>query len=885
MLVEKNRDHQQQGCISSSIRILTQKKLLLVFGLALSFVVLAACFVLAVYVKGWNSAQHFSEVHKETMRRKIPILIRPEIWFKSLLPSSAAIPKLYIDIKFKDFQKILQQREAARKIYKIVQGSDDWVPASISYNDVKTKVKLRIKGDTLAHMHGEKSSFRINTKGGKSFFGMRRFSIQNPSTRNYESEILFYHALQREGIMVPRYFFVNVTINGQDIGIMALEEHMSKELLESQNRKESPIIRFDDKAYFDAYETPFFMLFGNYKTMPVSTVGGNPKKNSAAFQLYLQTAVGLLRGFALGEIPPSQAFDPVVTGRYLAVTKVWGAEHSLSLDDARFYYNPITAKLELIGHDGHIYYAPLDLDRPLARQLLADPEIKSVYSETLQRIDREFQEGITMKWAQEVQDRNVSILQQEFYAVEKLDLNRVKKRASVAHKLDQGLFDNYPSYLNVYYIEGADQKGVLEITNSIPNPIDVTSIKVVNRLTGTEVPVSSNLFKMVPFLLKGTLFESTPKVIRIVLDKNYDLKRYGIQVSSNIRGGGKQKVHEAISYYPSLKISPIPDRSISQVLSDFSFITQTEPNTLRVDQGEWNIDSWLFVPRNFKLIIPDGTVLRFNSSSGIIARGPVVINGTTDNPVVFEGRDQKGSQGQWQGIFVADTKEPSVWSNVVIKNTSGISTKGWNLTAGTTFYQADAVLENVSFLGNRCEDSLNIVRSKFEISGISIKNALSDGFDSDFSQGVVTQGKFENIGLAGGGDAIDVSGTTINITETMFKNIGDKAVSAGERSTVTGAQLHIESAGAGVVSKDGSQVSLENSIIRDYNIASMMVYIKKPEYGPATISANNIEAENLPVSAVAQKGSHIFIDGVEIPSRDLDVKRLYATQMKPALKK
>ena len=162
---------------------------------------------------------------------------------------------------------------------------------------------------------------------------------------------------------------------------------------------------------------------------------------------------------------------------------------------------------------------------------------------------------------------------------------------------------------------------------------------------------------------------------------------------------------------------------------------------------------------------------------------------------------------------------------------------------------------------------------------------MSDGFDSDFSQGVVTQGKFENIGLAGGGDAIDVSGTTINITETMFKNIGDKAVSAGERSTVTGAQLHIESAGVGVVSKDGSQVSLENSIIRDYNIASMMVYIKKPEYGPATISANNIEAENLSVSAVAQKGSHIFIDGVEIPSRDLDVKRLYATQMKPALKK
>jgi hypothetical protein len=885
MLVEKNRNSQQLGYTSSALKILSQKKLLWVTGFLLGTVVLAACFVLAVYVKGWSSAQHFSEVHKETMRRKIPFLLLPQIWVKSLLSPAEAIPKLYIDIKFQGVQKILRQKEAARKANKIVQGSDDWVPAHVSYNDSKIKVKLRLKGDTLAHMHGDKSSFRIHTKGKKSLFGMRRFSIQNPSTRNYESEILFYRALQREGIMVPRYFFVNVTINGKDIGIMALEEHMSKELLESQGRKEAPIIRFDDEVFFDAYQTPFFRLFGSHKAMPVKTIGGNPKKKSAVFQSYLQTATGLLRGFTQGEIAPSKVFDPVMTGRYLAVAKVWGAAHSLAPDDARFYYNPITAKLEMIGHDGSLSFEPLTQDAPLARQLLAAQKIKSVYSETLQRIDREFQEGVTMKWAQEVQDKNVSTLQQEFYAVEKFNLNEVKRRASMAHKLDQGLFNNYPDYLNVYYMDGIDQRGVLEMTNRLPNPVNVTSIKIVNRLTGAEIPVSSDLFKTVPFLLKGTPYASNPKIIRIVLDKIYDFKKYGIRVHSNIKGGSQSMVHEAISYYPSLKLSPIPDRSISQVLSDFPFVTQAKPNTLRIEQGEWNVDSWLFVPKGFKLIIPEGTILRFSSSTGIIARGPVIMNGANDNPVVLEGEGQKESQGQWQGIFVSDTKEPSVWSNVVIRNTSGISTKGWGLTAGTTFYQADAILKNVSFLGNRCEDSLNIVRSKFEISGISIKNALSDGFDSDFSNGIVTKGKFENIGLAGGGDGIDVSGTTINIRETMFKNIGDKAISAGEKSTVTGTQLHIEGAGAGVVSKDGSHVSLENSTIRDYNIAAMMVYIKKQEYGPATILANHIEADNLPVSAIAQKGSHILIDGIEVPSRDLNVKRLYAAQMKPALKK
>ena len=44
-----------------------------------------------------------------------------------------------------------------------------------------------------------------------------------------ESEILLFEALKREGILVPRYFFVEVSINGKNIGLMALEEHFSKE--------------------------------------------------------------------------------------------------------------------------------------------------------------------------------------------------------------------------------------------------------------------------------------------------------------------------------------------------------------------------------------------------------------------------------------------------------------------------------------------------------------------------------------------------------------------------------------------------------------------------------------------------------------------------------
>ena len=42
--------------------------------------------------------------------------------------------------------------------------------------------------------------------------------------------------------------FAHIFINGENWGVMDIEEHMSKELLEKQNRKESIIVRFPTAA-------------------------------------------------------------------------------------------------------------------------------------------------------------------------------------------------------------------------------------------------------------------------------------------------------------------------------------------------------------------------------------------------------------------------------------------------------------------------------------------------------------------------------------------------------------------------------------------------------------------------------------------------------------
>ena len=93
-------------------------------------------------------------------------------------------------------------------------------------------------------------SLKIKMKKKDSLFGMKRFSIQNPEERLYEGAIIFFEALRREGVLTPRYFFTDLTVNGKNIGIMAVEEHFSKELLESQGRKEGVILKYDESLWF-----------------------------------------------------------------------------------------------------------------------------------------------------------------------------------------------------------------------------------------------------------------------------------------------------------------------------------------------------------------------------------------------------------------------------------------------------------------------------------------------------------------------------------------------------------------------------------------------------------------------------------------------------------
>ncbi|MGH7456765.1 MAG: hypothetical protein ACRENG_35780, partial [bacterium] len=165
--------------------------------------------------------------------------------------------RITIDVKHEHFQKLAYKREIALATRILTASDDDFVPAKIRYQDTTTEVKIRLKGDWVDHLLGDKWSYRIKVKGDHTLLGMKQFSIHHPKARNYVYEWIFHQALKRESMIPLRYDFIEVTLNGKDLGVYALEEHFEKRVVEYNQFREGPIVKYNEELLWNDRATHF----------------------------------------------------------------------------------------------------------------------------------------------------------------------------------------------------------------------------------------------------------------------------------------------------------------------------------------------------------------------------------------------------------------------------------------------------------------------------------------------------------------------------------------------------------------------------------------------------------------------------------------------------
>jgi len=271
------------------------------------------------------------------------------------------------------------------------------------------------------------------------------------------------------------------------------------------------------------------------------------------------------------------------------------------------------------------------------------------------------------------------------------------------------------------------------------------------------------------------------------------------------------------------------------------------------------------------LKIAPGVKLQFSKDAYMIIKGSLNAIGTKSNPISLSGITDS-----WKGVYVLNANKQSHLKNVMISDLAALEDDLLKLTGGLTFYKSDVHIENLNIQNVVAEDALNIVKSKFILDSVTVKDAISDGLDSDFSDGSVLNSEFSGIG----GDALDFSGSVVLIDKTKVFDTRDKAVSGGEKSTLTVSDSSFFDIGVGVASKDGSYVTVSGSQILDYQLHGAMAYRKKSFYKMPTLSVIDSVisgGDNQPY--MRELGASMSVDGVEVTESQVSVENLYETEV------
>ena len=188
--------------------------------------------------------------------------------------------------------------------------------------------------------------------------------------------------------------------------------------------------------------------------------------------------------------------------------------------------------------------------------------------------------------------------------------------------------------------------------------------------------------------------------------------------------------------------------------------------------------------------------------------------------------------------------------------------KNWVLTGAVTFYESEVDINACIITENSCEDALNIIRSTFDISNLTVSNTFADGFDADFCKGKIEKSRFLNTG----NDGMDFSGSDLVIRDCSVERAGDKGISVGEESKVDAIGLDIKNAVLGVAAKDLSFFYIKDLKLTDCE-QGFAAFRKKPEYGGGFIYAKEYTVENVTTLHVIEQGSKLELDGTVVNSK------------------
>ena len=175
----------------------------------------------------------------------IKIFYAIENWFFN----TNSYENIKIDIRFPELEKLREDRKKALQLGQL--DNPQKVRINILYQGKKYPATARLKGDLSEHWGNIRQwSLRIKLRDKKTIFLMNEFSISVFTERDFPYNFVISETLRKYNVLTPRYKTIRVVFNGDDWGLMLLEEQFHDSFYAFNRIKEAPIFKMTNENDF-----------------------------------------------------------------------------------------------------------------------------------------------------------------------------------------------------------------------------------------------------------------------------------------------------------------------------------------------------------------------------------------------------------------------------------------------------------------------------------------------------------------------------------------------------------------------------------------------------------------------------------------------------------
>ena len=799
-----------------------------------------------------------------------------------------------IDINFSELEKLKKDRNKALYLKKLVNPQK--VKINLLFQGKKYKATARLKGDLSEHWGNIKQwSLRIKLNKNKTILGLNEFSISVFTERDFPYNFVISDILRENDILSPRYETVGVNFNGENWGLMLLEEQFSDSFYAHNQLKEAPILKMTNENDFTIriianqkleniddiikWQGKLETKVYNKKRILKKTNIPDQKTNLNLLSVFknIQEVVALEDERYFEKIKDHVDVD--LMAKIVAITSIFGDYHSRLPTNSRYYINPYDLKIEPVLTDTthsnianqkeikrfmnnfNILYKNLFPLRDFQKKYF---QVVSEYKNNFEKIEKKF-ELACQNFGKNCQNL--------------VDLKLIKQNIDFIIKEKNNIFQNFSNInkkikkknFNTQNIKNLNDKKIhfraFNDGEIFLNNLTSEILRLDKLILENVSQCKKNCKKIIEIsdsnlILKPSDYENLNlKKINVDLEnKDYDFLEIRYLDQSNKQNYVKERIENN-----RLKKD--------KFFSDVSYKKNPKINIMGknyiLDGGIHIIDNPIIVPNGYNLIIKKGSTLRMSKDSYILVKdGSIKMDGTENYPIKISSVNSKEN---WKGIYVnssSSNNSSSILNYVNISNFSYFDSGMIQLTGGLNFIKSKVEISNSIINNSMSEDAINFVKSEFKVSSSKIINTISDAIDIDFGNGEIINTLFDKVG----GDAIDLSGSNVHLKDINAKNIFDKAVSAGEQTNLKINNLEVSSSGIGIASKDSSNVYGNNIKILNCNSYDFAVYQKKSYFSGANLKIDQFSSCGLPL---VQIGSDLILDGKKVRGKVVDIKKLY----------